>query len=208
MRAVRGLLTGVLIAASFTGAAACWAKAIEGTTANDRLTGTAAADQIHGKSGGDVIRARGGADTVNGGPDGDRIFGGSGDDRLYGAGCQVGQFGRFCDNPGREFLHGNGGDDVLIANPCVLTFCAAQPFIALDSFFDGGPGDDRITGADHRDQISGGPGEDVLRGLRGADTLLASRDGSKDRVLCGAGRDRAVVDALDVTRGCERVSVR
>jgi Ca2+-binding RTX toxin-like protein len=199
-------LATILIASSLLTAGIAWAKTIEGTPENDKLTGTAGADKISGGHGGDVIRGRGGPDRLNGGPDGDRIFGDAGDDKLFGGGCQVDTFGSLCDNPGREYLHGGKGNDLLLANACVLTFCAAQPFIALNSFFDGGPGDDRIAGADHRDKIIGGSGEDVMRGLRGRDTLLAA-DRHKDRVLCGGGRDRAVVDSIDVTRKCERVAV-
>ena len=206
MSSARILIAALLVVASLVAASVAWGQEITGTKDNDELRGTAAADKIYGKAGGDVIRAQAGADTVNGGPDGDRIFGDAGSDKLFGAGCQVGQFGSLCDNPGREYLHGGKGNDLLLANPCVLTFCATQPFIALDSSFDGGPGDDRIAGADHRDKIVGGSGHDLLRGLRGRDTILAA-DRQKDRVLCGGGRDRAVVDAIDVTKGCERVAV-
>ena len=50
----------------------------------------------------------------------------------------------------------------------------------------------------------GGPGRNRLRGGRGNDRLSAA-NGKRDLVNCGAGRDRARVDAFDLVRGCERV---
>jgi hypothetical protein len=49
-----------------------------------------------------------------------------------------------------------------------------------------GPGNDRI---------SGGPGDDRTE----------ARDGFRDVIDCGPGRDGAEVDRLDVLRDCERV---
>ena len=181
------------------------AQTISGTKGPDSLRGTSGPDVIISLGGDDVVHGLAGADTINGGADSDRLFGGGGNDKVFGAACQVAEFGRFCDNPGREHIYGGRGDDVLLANPCVHTFCAAQRYIALNSFFFGGPGDDRIVGADHRDVISGGSGNDALKGLRGRDRIMAAGDGRKDRVRCGPGRDRAVVDRVDVVSGCEQV---
>ena len=206
MKVRRISLAGLLVAATVLTTGIGCAKPINGTPANDRLAGSSEADQIYGGRGEDVIRGLGGADSINGGPDGDRIYGGAGDDELFGGGCEVAEFGHFCDNPGREHIYGGRGNDVLLANPCVHTFCAAERYIALNSFFYGGPGDDRIVGADHRDVIKGGPGNDAMKGLRGRDKIMAAGDGRKDRVICGPGRDRAIVDPFDRTRGCERVT--
>lgn len=66
-------------------------------------------------------------------------------------------------------------------------------------------GNDWIRGLGGDDIIVGGPGRDILSGGPGNDLILA-RDGQRDRVYCGAGRDRAVVDALDwVHKDCEIV---
>ena len=62
----------------------------------------------------------------------------------------------------------------------------------------GGAGRDRICGRGGRDRLSGGTGPD----------LISSADSSRDSVDCGPGRDRAVVDARDRVRRCERVRVR
>jgi hypothetical protein len=86
---------------------------------------------------------------------------------------------------------------------------------------DGGPGsqaiagrggDDRLRGGEGNDCIDGGAGADVLSGNEGADILrggvggdvLRARDGERDVVVCGEGRDRAIVDHRDRVRGCER----
>lgn len=68
----------------------------------------------------------------------------------------------------------------------------------------GGRGNDCLSGGRGGDRLAGGFGRDVLRGGRGRDFLNA-RDGTRDKVLCGKGRDRARVDRFDKVRGCERV---
>lgn len=137
---------------------------IGGDERNERLTGTGASDHIFGEGGDDVIRGLGGRDVLEGGADNDRILGGRGNDRLYGASCDVGEIGRFCDNPGVDVLLGRAGDDLLLANTCVRTFCAAQRFISLRSVYRGGAGDDSITGT-----------EDTVRCGRGRDRVVLDR---------------------------------
>jgi Bacterial Ig domain/RTX calcium-binding nonapeptide repeat (4 copies)/Calcineurin-like phosphoesterase len=82
--------------------------------------------------------------------------------------------------PGRDVLMGTVGDDVIW----------------------GRGGNDRIRGGRGNDTIEGGPGRDVLYGDAGADRLvggpgrdmLVARDGARDRVYGGLGRDRARAD--------------
>lgn len=62
----------------------------------------------------------------------------------------------------------------------------------------GGGGGDRLIPGDGRDRVLGGGGADVIK----------AAGGRSDNVQCGAGRDKAVVDRSDDTRGCERVIVR
>jgi hypothetical protein len=90
-----------------------------------------------------------------------------------------------------EYLAGGGWDDVIYGmggNDTLL----------------GGRGDDRIGGGDGNDLLTGGPGVDVLSGGAGSDTIYAA-DGERDIVNCGDGRDRAVVDSVDVVKNCELV---
>src|SRR4051812_40235759 len=77
----------------------------------------------------------------------------------------------------------------------------------------GGKGNDRLSGGGGNDLLLGGPGNDTLSGDAGIDELrgeggndlLKARDRKAEHVYCGPGRDRAIVDAIDVVRGCESV---
>jgi Ca2+-binding RTX toxin-like protein len=81
----------------------------------------------------------------------------------------------------------------------------------------GNAGKDQLKGGGARDRLKGGAGGDQLRDtLSGRDVLnggkgrdrLQTRGGGRDVVACGPGRDRAVVNKVDRTVGCERVSDR
>jgi hypothetical protein len=93
--------------------------------------------------------------------------------------------------PWDDVIRGGGGNDWIrgLAGPDDL---------------DGGSGADRLEGGSGADRIAGGPGQDRISGGRGADRIDA-RDGVRDIVSCGPGRDVATVDRADVTTGCERV---
>jgi hypothetical protein len=66
-------------------------------------------------------------------------------------------------------------------------------------------GNDRIFGLAGADLIVGGPGADRLWGGAGADRIVA-RDKTQDMVVCGTGRDVAIVDLLDLVHvSCETV---
>jgi hypothetical protein len=66
-------------------------------------------------------------------------------------------------------------------------------------------GNDRLHGLAGNDVLVGGPGRDLLDAGPGSDRLI-SRDGVRDTVRCGLGRDAAVADARDrVEKTCESV---
>jgi Ca2+-binding RTX toxin-like protein len=93
---------------------------------------------------------------------------------------------RLAGTPFADTLRGLGGNDVLR----------------------GLGGNDRLEGGSGDDRLVGGPGSDVLLGGAGNDTIEA-RDGRRDVVRCGAGRDTVVADRIDsVARDCERVRRR
>lgn len=75
---------------------------------------------------------------------------------------------------------------------------------AADRMFGRG-GNDKLYGLAGADSIDGGPGADLLSGGAGNDRLLA-RDGIRDNVQCGSGRDTARADARDKVSGCETVA--
>jgi Ca2+-binding RTX toxin-like protein len=91
---------------------------------------------------------------------------------------------RLLGGAGRDVLHGLAGKDRLL----------------------GGAGDDKLFGDAGNDRLDGGKGVDRFFGGAGNDLVLA-RDGVRDTVRCGAGRDRVVADLLDkVGRDCESTS--
>jgi Ca2+-binding RTX toxin-like protein len=125
-----------------------------------------------------------------------RFTGTSGNDVLFGTDYLdyirgLGGNDRVLARGGRNRIEGNGGNDSIASGA------------GADAIF-GGPGDDRIAAGPGNDLIVGGPGRDTIAAGRGNDTVEA-RDGFRDVVDCGPGRDRAEVDRLDVVRGCERV---
>jgi type 1 glutamine amidotransferase len=70
---------------------------------------------------------------------------------------------------------------------------------------DTGGGPDRLVGGGGSDRLKAGPGSDRLFGGGGSDRLEA-RDGVRDELSCGRGRDVAIVDRRDRIRsGCETV---
>jgi hypothetical protein len=113
------------------------------------------------------------------------VLGTNGADKLEGtdAGDVVVAFAagdRLRGNPGHDCLIGGTGRDEL----------------------EGGRGDDRLTGGAGRDTLRDEDGVDAFYGGGGGDYVNA-RDGRRERVRCGPGVDRAVVDAGDRVRGCE-----
>jgi len=65
-------------------------------------------------------------------------------------------------------------------------------------------GNDTVDGRGGRDCLLPGRGKDFVRGGTKADHIIA-RDGSRDRIRCGPGRDTVKADRKDRARGCERV---
>ena len=68
----------------------------------------------------------------------------------------------------------------------------------------GRAGNDRLKGQASADCLIGGGGSDRLKGGPGDDEIAAVK-GGRDKVKCGDGHDRAVVDRRDKVRNCEQV---
>ena len=128
-----------------------------------------------------------GRDTAFGGPGNDTVTGGIGNDRLFAG-------------EGNDTVNGNFGRDLISGGPG-------------DDRSTGGPGNDKIFANRGVDESFGGDGNDVLWALAradvplpGVDTLhgengndrFRTRDGEPDVIDCGAGRDTAVLDEVDV----------
>jgi Ca2+-binding RTX toxin-like protein len=91
-----------------------------------------------------------------------------------------------------ETFKGTGGDDRLVGTQ------------GADEIF-GKAGNDTIRGRGRIDLLVGGPGEDDLQGGlnfdeiyggRGDDKIRA-REGVRDQIDCGPGRDTAIVDRFE-----------
>jgi Ca2+-binding RTX toxin-like protein len=74
-----------------------------------------------------------------------------------------------------------------------------------DDVINGLAGNDKINGREGNDRLTGGKGKDTIVGGPGNDTIFA-KDGARDVVGCGPGKDRARVDKRDRVSGCESVS--
>ena len=85
---------------------------------------------------------------------------------------------------GNDRIHGRGGRDRLFGDR------------GKDRLY-GGTGNDVLRGGLHADRLVGDGGADLLRGGKGDDTIRA-RDGRRDRISCGSGRDRATLDSRDL----------
>jgi Ca2+-binding RTX toxin-like protein len=202
-----------------------------GSGGNDALTGTPGSNWLDGGPGNDTLLAKSGNDllfpglgddTVDGGRGGDNLFffarasigvtadletgvvtGGQGNDTLAGVECLEGSkhgdrfFGDSRANcfgalGGDDYVNGRGGADD-------ISGCSGD-----DRLF-GGRGPDLIQACEGDDLVNGGPGRDRLHGNEGDDRIRA-KDGLRDRVLGGAGFDRARVDrTLDRLNSIERV---
>jgi Ca2+-binding RTX toxin-like protein len=66
-------------------------------------------------------------------------------------------------------------------------------------------GSDRLTGGRGDDTLFGGPGVNHYDAGPGKDVVDA-RNGQRELVRCGSGRDQARVDRSDRVVGCEVVS--
>ena len=200
------------------------AASVTGTQGPDSLLGTPANDTIAGLGGDDCIAGLPGNDTIDGGsgddrirgdgvcpagatdlrycaPGGaagaDRIFGGSGKDIIDGDGGND----RLSGQAGEDRLRGRGGNDRISAGSGVDILSGNEG----NDFISGGEGDDRILAGSGNDTVTGGSGKDIIEGDGGNDTVRA-RDGLRDRIRCGSGRDNVSADRSDkVARDCERV---
>src|SRR4051794_3160214 len=94
-----------------------------------------------------------------------------------------------------------GGDDTLTTNH------VTHPVLAA-----GGSGNDTLQGGDADDVLAGGAGDDTLIGGAGDDAffgesgkdIIEARDGTPERIACGADDDQARNDFTDILAECER----
>jgi dipeptidyl aminopeptidase/acylaminoacyl peptidase len=94
-----------------------------------------------------------------------------------------------------------------ITNPCQFVGTPRDDKLTGSPFLDflrGLSGDDVLRGLGGRDHLYGATGRDRLEGGEGSDTIFA-RDGRRDVVVGGPGKDYAQVDRLDRVTGIEQL---
>ncbi|MGH2951628.1 MAG: choice-of-anchor Q domain-containing protein, partial [Solirubrobacterales bacterium] len=148
---------------------------------DDRLRALEGRDCLFGDEGTDLLKGGGGRDLLSGADGTDRLKGQGGSDRLDGGADRDNING----DDGKDRIDGGAGDDKLGGNQ----------------------GDDKIKGRGGDDRIRAGTGEDKVKAGSGSDKVGAV-DALRDKVNCGGGSDRAVVDPIDdVSANCEQVVV-
>lgn len=181
----------------------------------DTVLGGAGNDRLFGQQGNDRLSGNTGNDRIDGGQGGDRLFGGPGSDTLVGrSGNDILSGGngrdRLTGAVGNDLLNGGAGRDRLDGGPGADRVLGGR---GRDTLL-GGLGGDRLDGGANNDTVNGLGGVDVVIGGGGADLLLGgsgrdqvrARDGVRDAINCGPGRDVAVVDFFErVVNACERV---
>lgn len=192
-------------------------RRIVGGSGNDTIIGSAFNDTLEGGAGADLIRGGDGNDYLIGGGGDDTLQGENGNDRLLGS---VGR-DNLDGGAGNDTLIGAGGSDVLIGGAGrdmashyyetrgVVYSLDAKPNDGVPGEnddirndvenFQGGRGNDTMTGNSGRNAMDGGPGNDLLIGMNGMDTLYGNtgsdtlNGGSHDDWLIGAaGPDRLI----------------
>jgi Ca2+-binding RTX toxin-like protein len=146
----------------------------------DRLLGGPGAETLYGRNGADTVRGRGGDDLIFADLGPDLVEGGGGDDMISGDPVPGDGYYSPTVRLSRDVLRGGAGDDTIVDT-------------GGDNVIEGGAGIDNLRGGAGRDAIRGGAGRD----------RISARDGRRDRVDCGSGRDRARIDKKDRVRACE-----
>jgi Ca2+-binding RTX toxin-like protein len=188
---------------------------LEGRNGNDSLNGGAGNDQLLGQNGNDTLAGAGGADTLSGGAGLDKADYSASAARVtvtIGNGADDGSAGEK-DNvlDDVEIVLGSSRGDVLTGEDGANALsggAGADQLSGLggDDTLNGGTGADQLTGGSGDEAINGGPNPDQISGGSGDDSIDA-KDGAKDTIGCGTGKDRVTVDAIDVvSSNCEQVT--
>ena len=97
-----------------------------------------------------------------------------------------------------DAIRGRGGDDSLRGGEGADCLYGNKGADRLN----GDDGNDRLKGGADDDRLNGDAGRDVIGGGPGADTIRA-RDGERDRIRCGPGKDKVFADRKDrLGSGC------
>src|SRR5215217_1647497 len=122
----------------------------------------------------------------------DKLAGRDGDDEIRGLGAKDELIGGL----GNDAIYGGPGSDRLADWPLAGALCCREEWAKAG-------GDDVLYGGDGNDELVSDKGEDVLYGGDDND-LLSAKDGQRDRLYCGKGKDHYLADKNDyVDSSCE-----
>jgi Ca2+-binding RTX toxin-like protein len=182
-----------------------------GGSGDDNVTGGALDDKLSGNVGADTLNGGGGNDTIDGGAGTDTMNGGANDDKLFSR-----------EGWGPDHIDGGTGTDGVlisrssfagalvldISNPAALqTLADGTTVVNVEQIleFDGGSGNDVVTGGAFDDTfVSGNGGKDTLSGNGGNDSLNGGvgddlLQGGTGNDLLDGGADVDTADYRDKT---------
>jgi Ca2+-binding RTX toxin-like protein len=147
---------------------------------------------------------------VRAGPDADDVEGCEGDDAIFG---EEGDDGVVSGRGGSDLVDGGPGNDLVLGYGGNDRVFGGSGDDSVSGDGQGQePGDDLIDTGDGNDQVhelqkSDYKTKDTIRTGSGRDVVEADDGGGGDRINCGPGRDRAVIDPKGDKAGksCEKV---
>lgn len=179
-------------------------EVVNGGAGNDTITGSNADNVLNGNGGDDTLNGRGGSDALNRGDGDENRDAGAGSDVLNGGDGTDGVSYADARSSVRVSLDGLPGDGAAGENDNVGRDVESITGGRFADALIGNSGPNVLQGGRGNDRLLGGGGEDTLDGGVGNDAIQV-RDGAEDRVLCGPGKDGAIVDKRDVSSACEVV---
>lgn len=151
------------------------AAVIWGGGGNDTITGSTAGDALWGQAGNDSLIGGDGDDRLIGGAGADSLNGGNGTDLASYEDATAGivvNLGSTGSNTGDAAGDSYASIEGIIGSAFADTLTAASSTTAI---FDGGAGNDSLTGSSATDYLYGGLGNDTLNGGGGADVLVGNQ---------------------------------
>ena len=142
-----------------------YGETLQGLAGHDTLKAGDGDDTVIGDEGNDSLYGNKGQDTLIGGIGDDRLYGGNGNDLLVGGeGNDYLHGGSY----GSDLLQGGAGDDTLV----VGLYGSKPSGKWIGSTFEGGTGNDTLTGSGHRDTylFNLGDGQDII--TKGGNDIL------------------------------------
>src|SRR5215208_3921521 len=146
---------------------------LSGVVLAKTIKGGPGPNKYTGSNGADYIKGNGGSDNIDGKNGADTISGGTGSDLLHGG-------------HGNDWVKGDSGTDTAWGDQGKDDLFAEHTYQASIQAA-------KVKGGRKPDKLLGGPGNDTIR----------AKDGKRDIIRGGPGRDTAYVDQVDNVTGVE-----